>query len=242
MTWKEVEEALKRTDTIFVPVGAIEQHGPHLPLNTDTIAPLEFAKRVAEKIGVLVAPPIRPGISPHHMPMKGTITLEPSTLIAVIKDYCKSLYKHGFNRIFLLNGHGGNANTIGVAVQELHKELPDAHTASFNWWTFIPKEVGEVMSPSEGIHANRLETAWTLAISPDLVDMSKAVNEFPPFVKEGMSQDEFRINMSTVKTIADLSKSGVVGKAAEATKELGEMCLKKAVEKGVKFFEALMKM
>jgi len=239
MTWCEVEEALKRTDTVFVPIGSIEQHGPHLPLNTDTVLPLEFAKRVAEKTGALVAPPIRPGFSPHHMPKPGTITIKPSTLIMLIKDYCTCLFKHGFKRIFLLNGHGGNANAVGVAVQELHDELPEAQIAYFDWWTFIPKEMGKLMGPSEGIHANRMETAGMLAVAPKLVDMSKAVDELPSFVKEGMSLEKFSLYMSTVKTIDDLSKSGVVGKATEATKEFGEKLLNKTVEKAVKFFKEL---
>lgn len=241
MSWCEVEEALRRTDVILVPIGSIEQHGPHLPLNTDTIVPFEFAKRVADKIGALVAPPIRPGVSSHHMPKPGTIAIEPSTLIALVKDYCRCLFKHGFKRIFLLNGHGGNSNTVGVAVQELHDELPEAQIAYFDWWVFIPKEMGELMSPSEGIHANKAETAWMLAVAPDLVNMSKAVDELPPFVKDGMSEEEFRVYMAAVRTIDDLSKSGCVGKATEATKEFGEECLNKAVERGAKFFEALMK-
>lgn len=242
MKWPDVENMVKKNPIIFIAVGSIEQHGPHLPLGTDVVAPYEFAKKVAKKIGALVAPPIRPGISPHHMPFPGTITLRPATLIAVIKDYCRCLSHHGFKKIVLLNGHGGNRNTVQLAVQEVKDELPDLNIAAFEWWTFIPKELGSATSADEGIHANRMETAWMLAFAPNLVDMTKAVTEYPSFYRENMPTEEFFLHMTKVKTIADLSKSGVVGPAAKASKEDGEELVEKAVERGIEFFEKLGKL
>lgn len=238
MTWPEVKAALEKADTVLVPIGSIEQHGPHLPLGTDAIAPFEFAKRVAEKIGALVAPAIRPGISPHHMPFPGTITLSPTTFIGLIQDYCRCLAKHGFKRIVLLNGHGGNSSCVGVAVTELHQELPDLQILAFDWWIFIPRELGRTMGMEEGIHANKMETSWMLALTPHLVNMEVAVAELPDY-PEGMTPDKFGLFMSTVKTISDISKSGVVGDATQASKELGEECLSKAVENMARALEEI---
>src|SRR5207249_9454421 len=99
MTWFDVQELLKRQKTILVPTGSIEQHGPHLPLNSDVVAPLEVSIRVAKKLGTVVAPPIRPGLSAHHLPFPGTITLHSQTFIDLMKDYARSLASHGFDPI-----------------------------------------------------------------------------------------------------------------------------------------------
>lgn len=229
MTWPEVKAAIKKSDTVLLPIGSIEQHGPHLPLATDAIAPFEVAKRVAEKIGVLVAPVIRPGISPHHMSFPGTITLSTTTFIGLIQDYCRCLAKHGFRRIVLLNGHGGNSSCIEVAVTELHQEFPELQILAFDWWIFIPKELGATMVMEEGFHANKTETSCMLALTPHLVNMDEAVTELPEY-PQGMTQDKLGLFMATVKSISDISKSGVVGDAKQANKQLGEECLNKAVE------------
>lgn len=238
MTWPEVKAALEKVDTVLVPIGSIEQHGPHLPLVTDVIAPFEVAKRVAEKIGALVAPPIRPGISPHHMPFPGTITVSPATFIGLIHDYCRSLAKHGFKRIVLLNGHGGNTSFVAVAVTELHQELHDVQILAFDWWIFIPREMGRPIGMEEGIHANKMETSCMLAVIPHLVNMDEAVAELPDY-PEGMTRDKFGLFMSTVRTISDISKSGVVGDATQASKELGEEYLSKAAENMARALEEI---
>jgi len=235
MSWPKAAAALKTTQTVLVPVGAIEQHGPHLPLATDAIAPAELASKVAEKIGAVVAPVIRPGISQHHMAFPGTITLSAQTFIGLVKDYCHSLAKHGFRRIILLNGHGGNSHCLGVAVAELHQELPETEISTFEWWAFVPREMGSVMGMKEGIHANRMETACMLALAPELVDMDAAVAELPDY-PEGMTPDKLPVFMSTVKTITDLSRSGVVGDPTKATRELGEELLQKVVGDMVEAF------
>ncbi len=123
MTWPEVEEILKETDIALVPIGAIEQHGPALPVDNDAHIATEFTTRVAERIWskqkVVVIPTISFGFSPHHMQFKGTITLSESTLANMIVDVCKSLEHHGFKRIILINGHGGNTTAISNALHTM---------------------------------------------------------------------------------------------------------------------------
>jgi creatinine amidohydrolase len=232
MSWKEVQKALEKTDIALVPIGSIEQHGYHLPLGTDTIIPYKIAMRVAREIGAVVAPPIRPGISQHHMPFPGSMTLAPSTLIAIIKDYCKSLVQHGFKVIVIINGHGSNPPCIDVAIEELKEELPSALVIPTSGFT-IPKEVGVFGFDNlmvEGLHANRLETSQMLELAPELVKMDEAVAEFPETVGE-MPPYAYAPLWLILRSQKQISQSGVVGDPTKATKELG----RKVVDSLVKF-------
>jgi len=118
LTRPEVEEYLKENDLVLFPTGSTEQHGKHIAIDNDAFTALEVAKRVAEKTGVLVAPVMPFGYSPHHMAFSGTITLPFETLLQVYKEVCKSLMKHGFKKIVIMNGHGGNSNVIAADEME----------------------------------------------------------------------------------------------------------------------------
>ena len=132
MSWPEVAKLAKQKKTVLIPVGSIEQHGPHLPLNCDLTAAWEVSLRVARKIGAVVAPPIIPGVSTHHMPFPGTITLSPSTFIKVVKEYCASISRHGFKELVLVNGHGGNSASLTITrrIVAIVSNLPIPQTAS----------------------------------------------------------------------------------------------------------------
>ena len=160
MTWPEVEDRLKESDIAIVPVGSTEQHGPALPLDNDHFAAIQIAKMVAEKIWddvkVVVTPPIVFGYSPHHMGFKGTITLRESTLSDVIIDVCTSLASHGFKKIVLINGHGGNTTAIGNALHSLHENI-DAKVFNIDWWTVASDKILEVATRPV-YHACDMET------------------------------------------------------------------------------------
>jgi len=121
-SWQEVENYLKNFDGIIVPIGSIEQHGPTGLLGTDALCPEIIADGIAKQTNILVAPTISYGVAQHHLGFSGTMAVRPTTLIAVIKDVVLSLAKHGFKRIFFLNGHGGNTATIQAAFAELYSE------------------------------------------------------------------------------------------------------------------------
>jgi len=127
LTWPEIQEALKEGyDTVVLFAGSIEQHGPHLPLCTDTVLGYELAERVARKMGkALVAPVIRPGLSEHHMAFKGTITLSRETFQSTVRDYVKSLARHGFKRLAITFSHGGNAGALNEILPQLANEFPE---------------------------------------------------------------------------------------------------------------------
>src|ERR1700722_17259276 len=125
-TWQEVESYLAQSKGIILPIGSTEQHGPNGLIGTDAICAEVLAKAVGESAGAMVGPTIGGGVAVHHMGFAGTMTVKPSTLIAIIHDYVLSLARHGFRRFFLINGHGGNIATVQAAFSEIYAEFEGA--------------------------------------------------------------------------------------------------------------------
>jgi creatinine amidohydrolase len=125
MTWPEVKEALNTVKIAIIPLGAHEQHGPHMVESCDAVLAEEMGKRLTENLypDAIMTPTINMGVSPHHIHFPGTISLEPTTLIAILRDMIKSLKCHGIEKFLVLNSHGGNQATLGVAVDMLTTEL-----------------------------------------------------------------------------------------------------------------------
>src|SRR5215813_3269717 len=122
MTWPEVEDLLSRTGMVIVPVPAIEQHGPQLPIGTDYFTGEELAKLIAQRTDVLVAPILLPGISPYHMEFPGTITLSADTVQRVYFEAVQSLIHHGFRRILFMNAHTGNQFLTAYVADRINQE------------------------------------------------------------------------------------------------------------------------
>jgi creatinine amidohydrolase len=121
-TWPEVEAYLTRSRGLILPIGSTEQHGPNGLLGTDAICPRHIAHGVGERVGALVAPAQAIGVAQHHMAFPGSLTLRPSTLIAVLRDTVASIARHGFTHVYFLNGHGGNIATVQAAFAEIWAE------------------------------------------------------------------------------------------------------------------------
>jgi creatinine amidohydrolase len=176
--WPDVEEYLQRDQRLIFVIGSTEQHGRHLSFGTDTWQPWEIARRLSQQTGVLLAPPLSYGMSLHHLGFPGTLSLRPQTLSWVIADLLKSAYEHGFRRILILNGHGGNVAAIQAALAEVLHELPDLQVRLGNWWR--EPEVGAVFDqalPGGGPqHADAGETSVVMAIRPDVVRLDRAAH------------------------------------------------------------------
>lgn len=179
-TWEEVEAYLKRSTGIIVPIGSTEQHGPNGLIGTDAICAEVFARAVGDAADALVAPTIGVGMAQHHLGFAGSMTLRPSTLIAVIRDMVASLARHGFTRFFFLNGHGGNVATVTAAFSEIYSEaslqpgLPngtDIRCAIRNWYdTPAARRVSkELFAGEEGAHATPSEVSVTYHAYPEAV-------------------------------------------------------------------------
>lgn len=178
-TWCDVEAYLERSRSILIPIGSMEQHGPTGLIGTDALCPQIIAEAAAkDDPSILVGPTFNVGCAQHHLGFPGSITLRPSTMIAAIEDWSASLRRHGFERIYWLNGHGGNIATIAAAFAEVYagRSLtgPDSSVAALtlrqrNWWD-LPgvMSVCQRLHPSnDGSHATASEVAVTYAAYPD---------------------------------------------------------------------------
>lgn len=176
-TWQEVESFLARSKTVVVPIGSNEQHGPTGLLGTDWLCPEIIAHRAEQQGDILVAPTFNIGMAQHHLGFAGTISLRPSTFQAAISDWVNSLVRHGFEKIYFLNGHGGNVSSIEAAFAEIYADYSFAgEPCPFalklrNWWDLpgVHKFCDEMFPVGHGAHATPSEIAVTYAAYPDRV-------------------------------------------------------------------------
>jgi creatinine amidohydrolase len=233
MTNPEVEAFLQTNHTVIVPTGATEQHGPHGPLLTDVLIPQEIARRVAPKIGALVAPPINYALSYPHVGFTGMMHIRIPTFHALIADLCASFASSGFKRIIFLNGHYDNTYAIAYGCADAADRMPKGVKAfPINYWDGLTAdEIGEFSGLKNGLHANLAETSAVLAINPNLVDMDRANAEFPPF-------PEYTVNTAPVHTaffftspgsVYWATRSGTWGDARKSSAEIGERYLEAGV-------------
>jgi creatinine amidohydrolase len=170
MTWPEARDALAQARVALLPVGSFEQHGPHGTFEVDTARAYAFGKLLAARMvpRAVLAPAINVGVSFHHMNFPGTITLRPETFIAAVCDVVWSLHQHGLERFLLLNGHGGNIPSLGVAIVKLQEEL--GVKVAWTSFTSLGREVVEarVTSESKG-HACEGEISQALFLAPHTV-------------------------------------------------------------------------
>jgi creatinine amidohydrolase len=176
-TWPEVERYLAGRQSVILPIGSTEQHGPTGLIGTDHITAHAIATEVGARTGTLVGPTIPVGMAHHHMAFPGSMTVKPSTLIALIRDYVLSLAAHGVRSVLFINGHGGNIPSVQSAFYEVYEDLrrekgPDAPTvrcALCNWFTLpgVSALQKELYGDREGWHATASEVAVTQAVHPD---------------------------------------------------------------------------
>jgi creatinine amidohydrolase len=181
MTGPEVADRLRLSDVLLLPLGATEAHGAHLPLGTDSFEARENCRRAALKLEALGCPvvigPVIPfGTSSFHMGFAGTITLSQTTLIALIREVCLSLYATGFRQFALVHGHDGNLPAMMVAAQEVVDSTPDAKAMVLNWLTPLSKVYHTIQtSKKQEGHGGEGETARILVTHPELVHLDRAV-------------------------------------------------------------------
>lgn len=225
MSWEQVEEYLKRDDRIILPLGAMEQHGRHLGLGTDHFEAEAIARGVGERSQVAIAPTLNYGMSHAHLSFKGTMSLRPTTLISVLEDLLRSLYRHGFRRILVVNGHGGNSAALESALHQVADDLPGLQTKIFQWWTDQESYsvITNVLGPQQGSHATDGETSFMLAIRPNAVKMNRLSGKDYP-VKPAR-------DFTNWKLFREKYPDGIMGlNPGNATAEIGQALLAKSVE------------
>ncbi|CAA7611818.1 creatininase family protein [Magnetospirillum sp. UT-4] len=177
-TWPQVEAYLARSNAVVLPIGSTEQHGPTGLIGTDALCAEAIARGVGERLEAMVAPTLPVGMAQHHMAFPGSMTLKPSTLLALLEDCLLSLARHGFARVLVVNGHGGNAATLSAAFAETQMVLdgwsprPDFRTRLVNWWELagIDRLSAELYGDAVGSHATPPEVAVTWSLFPETAD------------------------------------------------------------------------
>ncbi|MBC8793117.1 MAG: amidase [Tagaea sp. CACIAM 22H2] len=189
-TWQEVEAYLAKSTAIIIPIGSTEQHGPNGLIGTDAICGEAVGRKLGEVTSTLVAPTIAVGMAQHHLAFPGSMTLRPSTLIAVVKDNVESLARHGFTHFYFVNGHGGNVAPFSSAFSELYAESslsrpgnrPPIRCVLRNWYE-TPKVKAisrELYADQEGSHATPSEVSLTWAVYPQTVKHMKMEPKVAP--------------------------------------------------------------
>ena len=240
MTNPEVDAFLKDHDTVIVPTGSTEQHGPHGPLLTDAIVPTEVGRRVAERIEALVGPPINYALSYPHVGFTGVVHIRVATFMSLIEDLCASYASIGFKRIVFLNGHYDNTYAIAYACATAAERMPAGVRAfPVNYWDgMTAEEAGEFFGPTTGLHANRGETSAVMAINPDLVDLDAANAELPPFPEvTNQAPVHTAFFFSAPGSVHRASHSGTWGDARESSVEYGQRYLDVVTEATVRVLD-----
>ena len=240
MTDPEVVAFLRDHDTVIVPTGSTEQHGPHAPLLTDALIPTEVARRAAPRVGAVVAPTINYSLSYPHAGFTGLVHIRIPTFMALVEDLCVSLASIGFRRIVFLNGHYDNTYAIAYACANAAGRLPDGTRAfPVNYWDGMTLEQAAVFfDPTNGLHANKGETSAVLALNPDLVDMDAANVEFPPFPEvTSPAPVHTAFFFSSPGSVNRATRSGTWGDARESSAEFGERYLAVVTEATIRMLD-----
>jgi creatinine amidohydrolase len=229
-------DALDRDSTVLLlPLGSVEQHGGHMPVGTDSIIAHALCCAVAErrKASVILPPPWY-GFSAHHMRFPGSITLSAETMLAVVGDVVGSLVVHGFRRVLMVNGHGGNAGLVDVLASTLgNKHHGRARIAGVTYFHLASERIDATRtSPTGGTgHAGEFETSVMLHLAAHLAHMDKAETTYPDPGSRYLTTD--LTGASAVRTyldFADLSASGTLGDPSHANADKGRVFFEAVVE------------
>ncbi|MFV0414015.1 MAG: creatininase family protein [Oscillospiraceae bacterium] len=230
----------KEKSLVLFPISAIEQHGPHLPVGTDTIILRALLERFVEQKSfegwnVLVGPQFCIGKSNEHMDFAGTLTFTATTLYTMLKEICSCMAKHGFKKIILTNSHGGNTDLLNLISRDLRIDF-GLEVYVFDWW-FTPfwqdilATEKQSASPYGVFHACELETSLVMEIAPALVNTAAIADETPDAQFAGQKQLSLFGPITLGWKTKDVTESGVIGSPSYATPEKGKKFMQYAVDK-----------
>jgi creatinine amidohydrolase len=231
LSWTDIQALPNKENIVIIqPVGAIEQHGPHLPLIVDAAIGLGVLGKALAKldtnIPAFALPMLYYGKSNEHIHFPGTITLSTETLSSILMEVGDSIYRAGFRKLVLMNSHGGQPQVMQMVARDLHVLYADLLVFPLFTWR-VPHITKELLTPKEaqqGMHAGDAETSIMLSLLPQQVNMEKAVAEYPPEHPEA-SLISWEGKLPVSWTTKDISKSGIIGDATTATKEKGDRIL-----------------
>ena len=231
ITMTDFKKGLKRTKTIIIPFGTIEEHGSHLPLSTDTIQVYEVVKKVAEKMLVFVAPPLHYGVLTSTRNHAGSIGISANSLRVITRDIIKSGYAKGLRNFILISGHAGNIHMSALREvgEEMIDEFGDIKIAIISEYDMIRQESNKFVETKDDGHAGEIETSRILYLAPHLVK-GRAKEEYPKLPKPFLARDKVKY-----------WKGGVWGNPAKANKRKGEKLFLFSVDRVVEIVKRIEK-
>ncbi|MBY0335197.1 MAG: creatininase family protein [Acetobacteraceae bacterium] len=227
LTAAEVQARAAADALVIVPVASLEQHGPHLATGVDMVlggnVALETARRLAAQgHEVIVTPVVWTGLAEHHMAFGGTVTLDSATFQAVLRGVVRSAARHGFRRVMLLNGHGGNAEAIGTAATDLAAEF-GIRVAGGTYWHMVPEVIAPLLERQPTLmHACEAETSLMMHLAPGSVRPERLAEAVGPSSSRVEGQPP---GLLMRRSFRSFSETGVVGDARTATPAKGEKLL-----------------
>ncbi len=245
LTWPDIKSLDQKEMAVVLPVAAVEQHGHHLPLGTDSYITTGISESLdgAASDRILLLPTQKVGSSPHHLVFPGTLTLSSRTFLDVICETVESLEEAGFTKFILLNGHGGNQALLNVAVQEIRLKNPHVQALHATYWPLAAKEFAEIRDSEAGGmgHAGEMETSVMLKLHPDLVKKHLYVKDGESCPSEFDHKDMLQPGKVGVFRFWDeWSETGVLGDPTKATAEKGERFIEAATRALVKLVDDLL--
>ena len=220
----DAADRLAAADVALLPTGATEQHGPHLPLGTDTRAALGVIERL-DREDAVVLPPLAVGVSDHHRQFSGTLSVSPETFESYVREVVESLAAHGLEKVVVVNGHGGNDDALRRAARRL-RQAETAFVVPWNWWSNLADEHEALFGRDHVGHAGAAETSVVSALAPSLVD-GERVGE-----ADAGAGDVWGVHVGGAMVLddaADFSDNGVVGVPSDGSADAGERLLDAAV-------------
>jgi creatinine amidohydrolase/Fe(II)-dependent formamide hydrolase-like protein len=239
LTWEEAEVRLKQTDIAILPVGAIEQHGPHLPLDVDSFDAEYLSKKVAEACSnpkPLVLPLLPYGVSYHHDDFPGTISVSNESLSKMVYEIGISLERNGIKKLIIINGHGDNSPTLNYAAQMINRDAKIFVAVDTGETSDV--DLDEMSDTHNDVHAGEVETSTTLALRPNLVKMDKAINSTLNFTSRYLNFSSLR-GVPWYARTKKISDSGVMGDPTKANAAKGEKMWEIMIAHLVAFVEDL---
>jgi len=233
LTWPEVQ-ALPRDIVVVIPTGSLEQHGPHLPLFTDSILATAVSEAVEKRLTdrILLTPTLWLGASAHHLKFAGTLSASFEAYMGAIESVAESLIPHGFTKFFLVNGHGGNSEPNGIAMRKLKMRYPNLMFGHSGYFAFVQETSEAVMTgPAKTIqHACEAEASLMMHVRPELVRKDKLRDD-------GLRPEPPVAGM--IHHFDEITDQGSLGYATQATPEKGAALFEAAVEGLVRNIQAI---
>jgi len=242
LSWPESAKRLKEVDIVLFPVGSIEQHGPHLPLDTDAFDALHLAEQVAGRCSdpkPLVLPVLPFGVSYHHDDFPGTLSISNDTLSRLVYEIGMSAARNGVRKFVIINGHGGNTPALKYAAQMINRDARIFTCVDTGETSDV--DLSELCETPNDVHAGEIETSTALASRPELVKLEKAKNFIPRFSSRYLDFSSKR-SVDWYARTAKISPSGVLGDPSKASREKGEKMWEIMIQNLLEFVEHLKKL